>query len=108
MLQTAMRNRESAHDVRAGGAIGDELKRAARRLHDAISVMEGAVSARPRPAAEHQQLTAAHARLRQENADLTRRLTEMRAQHADVSQQVVNLSARLEALISRLARLLEE
>ncbi len=114
MLQAAMRNREVAYDTRHTPPVGEELKRAARRLHDAISHMEAAV-ARPRTIAaapenneEHQQLATAYAHLQQENAELAHRLSDMRTRHAEVSQQVIGLSARLEALISRLGRLLEE
>lgn len=99
----------------APGRIGDELKHAARRLHDALGRMEEAVHGLKErlPTAtvgggSAEELRAENHRLREAERRAQQELDEAQRQNQAVSGQVNALSARLEALIARLSKLLEE
>jgi len=121
MLQKASRNRKmeteadeakGAYGLSVSVRIGEDLKRAAGNLHDALEHMEVAMAAPKRQTAEDNGtealLRTENRQLKESEARLQRQLEDMRAQHGAVSEQVAALSGRLEALIMHLGQLLEE
>lgn len=118
MLQSAKRTREEAETTHAATRAPD-MKRSARRLNEALARLENAAVRRPAPALadaqalaelreENARLGEAGAALREENEALLGRLSEMQEKHREVAGQVVSLSTRLEMLIERLGKVLEE
>lgn len=121
MLHSAARNIDSdyyATQPQQDHPLGEQMRHAASHLHMALDRMETAMQHRRDTAVvnhadmdviqrENQQLREWNATLEEDSVELQSRLRDMENKHKQVSKQVEDMSARLEALISRLARVLE-